>query len=66
MQYCGERLPADIVVKATGPILVNHADCEFRIDEDIVDFEKRWTYKGMMYSGVPNLISGAIFLISFD
>ena len=29
---------------------------QFSVDSAPVDFAQTWTYKGMMYSGVPNLI----------
>jgi len=28
----------------------------FAVDGTPVDFAQTWTYKGMMYSGVPNLV----------
>ena len=29
---------------------------QFAVDGAPVDFAETWTYKGMMYSGVPNLV----------
>ena len=53
----GEELKADIVVTATGLNLVTLGEVEFRIDGAPVDFSETWTYKGLAYSDVPNLIS---------
>jgi cation diffusion facilitator CzcD-associated flavoprotein CzcO len=53
----GQELPADIIVTATGLNLVMAGEMEFSVDGAAVDFSQTWTYKGMMYSGVPNLIS---------
>ena len=53
----GQALDADIVVTATGLNLVVLGEMKFSVDGAPVDFGKTWTYKGMMYSGVPNLVS---------
>jgi monooxygenase len=53
----GRRLDADIIVTATGLNLVVLGEMEFAVDGAAVDFGKSWTYKGMMYSGVPNMVS---------
>jgi monooxygenase len=53
----GEEVPADIIVTATGLQLVTLGEVEFLVDGEPVDFSKRWTYKGLAYSGVPNLAS---------
>ena len=53
----GQTLEADILVTATGLRLSVMADAEFVVDGEVVDFGKTWTYKGMMFSGVPNLVS---------
>ena len=53
----GEELKADIIVTATGLNLVTLGEVEFRIDGAPVDFSETWTYKGLAYSDVPNLIS---------
>ena len=52
----GRELPADIVVSATGLTLNLLGDVTFAIDGQPVDFSKTLGYKGMMFSGVPNLI----------
>lgn len=53
----GKTLDADIVVMATGLELVVLGDIQFAVDGEKVDFGKTWTYKGMMYSDVPNMVS---------
>ncbi len=53
----GQELAADIIVTATGLNLVVLGEMRFAVDGALVDFAETWTYKGMMYSGVPNLIS---------
>jgi monooxygenase len=53
----GEHLDADIIVTATGLELVTLGEMDFVVDGEPVDFAKTWTYKGMAYSGVPNLVS---------
>ncbi len=53
----GEEIEADIIVTATGLQLVTIGDMDFTVDGEAVDFSKTWTYKGLGYSGVPNLIS---------
>ena len=53
----GKHLDADIIVTATGLNLVVLGEMEFAADGAPIDFSKTWSYKGMMYSGVPNLVS---------
>ncbi len=53
----GQELDADIIVTATGLNLVVLGDMAFSVDGAPVDFGETWTYKGMMYSDVPNLVS---------
>ena len=53
----GQELEADIIVTATGLNLVVLGDMTFQVDGAPVAFNQTWTYKGMMYSGVPNLVS---------
>lgn len=52
----GKTLDADIVVTATGLNLVVLGEMQFAVDGAPVDFAQTWTYKGMMYSDVPNLV----------
>ena len=53
----GRQIEADIVVTATGLELVTLAEAEFEVDSVAVDFSQTWTYRGVAYSGVPNLVS---------
>lgn len=53
----GEHLDADIIVTATGLQLVTLGQADFIVDGEKIDFAETWSYKGMGYSDVPNLIS---------
>jgi cation diffusion facilitator CzcD-associated flavoprotein CzcO len=53
----GEELEADIIVTATGLDLLVLGGVEFVVDGEPVDFADTLTYKGMMNSNVPNLVS---------
>jgi monooxygenase len=53
----GATLAADIVVAATGLDMQVLSGVPFTVDGERVDFAKTFNYKGMMYSGVPNLAS---------
>lgn len=53
----GTELDADIIVTATGLELVTLGEVDVVVDGEQVDFSRTWTYKGMAYSDVPNLVS---------
>ncbi len=53
----GNELKADIIVTATGLDLQFLGGAEVKVDGEPIDLSKRLTYKGMMYEGVPNLVS---------
>lgn len=53
----GTELEADIIVTATGLELVTLGEVDVVVDGEPVDFSRTWTYKGMAYSDVPNLVS---------
>ncbi len=53
----GRELEADIIVTATGLQLEVMGGMEVAVDGRKVDFGETFTYKGLMYSGVPNLAS---------
>jgi cation diffusion facilitator CzcD-associated flavoprotein CzcO len=53
----GIELPADLVVTATGLKLKTLSGLAITVDGKSVDASKRFTYKGMMYSDVPNFAS---------
>ncbi|HEY1750337.1 MAG TPA: NAD(P)/FAD-dependent oxidoreductase [Caulobacteraceae bacterium] len=52
----GEELEADIIVTATGFTLCVLGDIAFSVDGEAVDFAGTVTYRGMMFTGVPNLV----------
>jgi cation diffusion facilitator CzcD-associated flavoprotein CzcO len=52
----GERIDADVVVTATGLELELLGGAEFLVDGARVAFGETFTYKGLMFSGVPNLV----------
>jgi cation diffusion facilitator CzcD-associated flavoprotein CzcO len=51
----GRHLDADIVVTATGFNLNVLGDIAFAVDGAPLDFSSTVTYRGMMFTGVPNL-----------
>jgi monooxygenase len=51
----GEVLEADIVITATGFDLSVLGDIAFTIDDEPMDFAETVTYRGVMFSGIPNL-----------
>jgi cation diffusion facilitator CzcD-associated flavoprotein CzcO/acetyl esterase/lipase len=53
----GEELPADIVVTATGLQLNLLGDVKLSLDGRPCDLSRSLVYKGMMFSGLPNLAS---------
>jgi len=52
----GERLDADIIITATGFNLNVLGDIAFTIDGKALDFAETVTYRGMMFTGVPNMV----------
>ncbi|MYH88068.1 MAG: NAD(P)/FAD-dependent oxidoreductase [Acidimicrobiaceae bacterium] len=53
----GAELEADIIVTATGLQLVALGQVELEIDGQPVNLGETWTYKGMAFSDVPNLVT---------
>lgn len=51
----GERIDCDVVVTATGFELSVMGDIPFSVDGRAVDFSQTVSYRGMMFSGVPNM-----------
>lgn len=51
----GEHLDADIIVTATGFNLSVLGGIPFEVDGAPVDFSQTVTYRGMMFTGVPNM-----------
>lgn len=52
----GEELEADVIITATGFNLCVLGGIQFTVDGEPVDFAKTVTYRGMMFSGVPNML----------
>ena len=52
----GQELEADIIVAATGFNLNVLGDIAFEIDGKPLDFHETVTYRGMMFTGVPNML----------
>jgi len=53
----GDELEADIIVTATGLNLVQLGGADLIVDGEPVDIARTFSYMGMMYSNVPNLVS---------
>ena len=51
----GQELEADIIIAATGFRLSVMGDIPFSVDEAPVDWAKTVSYRGMMFTGVPNM-----------
>lgn len=52
----GRELPADIIVTATGLKLATMGGARLRVDGRPVHLPGTFSYRGMMYSDVPNLV----------
>ncbi|UUZ70655.1 hypothetical protein LP416_10025 [Polaromonas sp. P2-4] len=52
----GETINADIVITATGFNLSVLGDIQFSIDNKPLVFSEAITYRGMMFTGVPNMV----------
>jgi cation diffusion facilitator CzcD-associated flavoprotein CzcO len=53
----GRELEADIVVSATGLELQQMGGIEIQVDGEDFDFATAWSYRGMMLTGLPNLVA---------
>jgi monooxygenase len=51
----GEHLDADVIITATGFDLSVMGDIDFVVDDEKIDFADTVTYRGIMFTGVPNL-----------
>ena len=51
----GTEIEADIIVTATGITLTVMSGIQFDLDGQTINFPDTFTYKGMMYSGIPNM-----------
>ena len=52
----GEEIEADLIVAATGFQLSVMGDIPFFVDGEKVDWHETVTYRGMMFTGVPNMV----------
>jgi len=52
----GQELPADIIITATGFEISVLGDIAFTLDGKPLDLADTVTYRGMMFTGVPNLL----------
>ena len=53
----GKELKADVIISATGLNVVFNGEADISIDAQPVNVSESFGYKGIMYSGVPNLVS---------
>jgi cation diffusion facilitator CzcD-associated flavoprotein CzcO len=51
----GELLEADVIISATGFDLSILGDIDFFVDDEVVDIGQCVTYRGIMFTGLPNL-----------
>ena len=52
----GKTLEADVIITATGFDLCVQGDIDFSINGEPLDMSKTVTYRGMMFTGVPNMV----------
>ena len=52
----GRQIDTDIILTATGFNLCVLGDIDFMVDGKSVDFADTITYRGMMFTGVPNMV----------
>lgn len=52
----GKHLDADVIITATGFNLSVLGDIAFTVDNQPVDFSQTVTWRGMMFTGVPNMV----------
>jgi cation diffusion facilitator CzcD-associated flavoprotein CzcO len=52
----GKELEADVIITATGFNLCVLGGIQFSVDGEPIDFAKTVTYRGMMFTGVPNML----------
>ena len=53
----GRQIDSDIIITATGLNLQIMGGATIKIDNEEVDLSKCWTYKGIMISDIPNMVS---------
>lgn len=52
----GDIVPADVIVTATGFNLNVLGDIAFQVDDQPLDFARSVTWRGAMFTGLPNLV----------
>jgi len=57
LMQSGEEVKGDIIITATGFNLLSFGGIDFDVDGKPVDFSKTWTHRGIMLSGLPNMVS---------
>ena len=60
----GQELEADVIVTATGLHMQIGGDMSLEVDGEPVEQRDRWIYKGVMLSGVPNMMLTAGTLVA--
>ena len=58
----GEHLEADMIVTATGLVVKLMVGVEVLVDGEPINFADTVTYKGIMYSNIPNLASAVGYI----
>lgn len=53
--HSGDRIDCDVVITATGFELAVMGDIPFTVDGRVVDFAETVSYRGIMFTGVPNM-----------
>ncbi len=53
----GQEIAADIIITATGLQMVQMGEVALQVDGEAVRLNETWTYKGLMLTGVPNLVN---------
>lgn len=53
----GATLEADIIITATGLNVVAVGGIDLKVDNRPVNLAERWTYKGVAYSDIPNMVA---------
>lgn len=51
----GREIAADVIVTATGFNMCMMGDIEFAVDDRVIDFPQTIAYRGIMFTGIPNM-----------
>ena len=60
----GEEVPADVIITATGLKMLIGGEMEVEVDGQKIHTPDTWIYKGVMLSGIPNMMLTAGTLIA--